>query len=206
LSWVGPMIIYKLDGQGNAILQRLDGKLLCNVISKRRLKPAYIRTKEGQIITTKTEIMTQLLQNKDPYTTELRRGLLPDYLQFEDAQGLQHTSADSLMVMTCPPKLEQNIQILTHPLPQSLHELTKEELINYAEKEQKSTFRPGEFDVIKAVFKNGILHFLLKRRYTDSKHAFYVAGTENVGCLKLLNDTINTKLRITGNPNRVAIK
>ena len=136
----------------------------------------------------------------------MRRGLLPDYLEFEDAQGLQHVAPDSLMVMTCPPNLDQNIVIEMHPTSQPLAILTKNELIYHTEQTQKSPYREGEFDVIKAAFKNGILHYSLKRRYTDSENSFFIACTENVGCMKLLNDTLKTQIRITGNPNKVQTK
>jgi hypothetical protein len=200
LNWVGPMIIYKLDGRGNAFLQRLDGKLLCNIISTRRLKPAYIRTKDGKILTTKQNILQQLSTSNDPFAKELKRGLLPDYLQFEDAEGRQHEDTDTLMVMTNPVPEFHEPDIHPHPEPQLLNTLSATSLHNHWERTRTNPYLPGEFDVIKCKFLNGTLHFLIRRSEATNKEAFFVACTEGLGCERTMLEIITKGIKITGNP------
>jgi hypothetical protein len=201
LNWVGPMIIYQLDGRGNALLQRLDGKLLCNLISLRRLKPAYIRTSDGSLLTNKDQVIQQLTNNLDPFAKELRKGLLPDYLEFEDAGGIQHPPPESLLVMHCPTTPNPITELKIHPQPQRFSEMTQPELCKHFEKEQLNPYRHGEYDVIKGSFKDGTLHFLIKHSELDSKQAFYIACTEGVGSLSLLQDTTLTDMKIIGRPS-----
>ena len=201
LNWVGPMIVYQMDGRGNAILQRIDGKLLCNVISTRRLKPAYIRTKTGDILTTKAEIMEQLKENNDPFAKELRRGLLPDYLEFEDAEGKQYQTTENLLVMTCPTGTENDPTIVLHPTTQKLTELSATELLSHISKRQNDPMQAGEYDLIKARFTNGNLCFLVSPSGKATSHAFYISCTEGVGSLKLLEEARTGALQVIGNPS-----
>ena len=201
LNWVGPMIVYQMDGRGNAILQRIDGKLLCNVISTRRLKPAYIRTKAGDILTTKEEVMQQLKENNDPFAKELRRGLLPDYLEFEDAEGKQYPTTENLMVMTCPTGTETNTEIILHPRTQPLNELAADELLSHMIRKQRNPMQAGEYDVIKARFTNGNLCFLVTLSGTNANQAFYISCTEGTGSVKLLEEAQQGVLKIIGNPS-----
>jgi hypothetical protein len=201
LNWVGPMIIYKLDGRGNAFLQRLDGKLLCNIISTRRLKPAYIRTRDGKLLTTKKDILLQLSAKEDPFAKELKRGLLPDYLQFEDAEGRGHETPDTLMVMTCPMPQQDEPEINPHPEPQLLNTLSAKSIHYHWEKTKATPYLPGEFDVIKCKFIKGILNFLIKRSDSTNNEAFYIACTEGLGCEKTLQEIITHDIKVIGNPN-----
>jgi hypothetical protein len=196
------MIVYQLDGHGNALLQRIDGKLLCNVISTRRLKPAYIRTKEGNILTTKEEVVGQLKQNKDPFANELRRGLLPEYLEFEDAEGKQHQPPENLMVMSCPSDTDIDPIIHFNPSPQPLQELTKDELLQHFQQERQNPYQVGEYQILKGKFKEGNLKCLIRRSEMDKDHAFYISCTEGLGSAKLLDEVEQNKIKITGNPSK----
>jgi hypothetical protein len=200
LNWTGPLIVYKKDGHGNAILQRLDGKLLCNVISMRRLKPAYIRTSEGELLTKKKDIMAQIKNKPDAFTRELEKGLLPDYLQFEDNTGTQHETTETLMVMNNPTERSENTQADDSG---SQHSDLKD---NLPERPQTSRARihkhleNGEYDIIKGRFKDGVLQYLIKRTNGTNDQSLYVNCTEGLKCLNMISEDIYSTMRITGGP------
>ena len=195
------MILYKKDGRGNAILQRLDGKLLCNVISIRRLKPAYIKTANGDTLTKKEHILAELKKKPDAFTTEMEKGLLPEYLQFEDADGNIHSNTDTLMVMYDPTNsLEYTPDMLNsfqgEPLKDNPYTTRGKN-----RQRQLKHLQQGEYEIVKGRFKNGTLQFLLKRINGNLDQSIYVNCTENLECLNMMSEEIYTKLRITGNPN-----
>ena len=51
IKYVGPLAIYKLVDPHNYLLITLDGKLLRGLFEHERLKPAVIRTNQGNVTT-----------------------------------------------------------------------------------------------------------------------------------------------------------
>ena len=49
IKYVGPVVIYKIIDPHNYLLMTLDGKILWGLFEHERLKPAMIRTSEGNI-------------------------------------------------------------------------------------------------------------------------------------------------------------
>ena len=49
IKYVGPVVVYKIIDQHNYLLMTLDGKILRVLFEHERLKPANIRTSEGNI-------------------------------------------------------------------------------------------------------------------------------------------------------------
>ena len=49
VKYVGPIIIYKIANPNNYLLMTLDGKILKGIFEHKRLKPAIIRTKHGNV-------------------------------------------------------------------------------------------------------------------------------------------------------------
>ena len=49
IKYVGPIVIYKIIDPHNYLLMILDGKILRKLFEHERLKPATIRTKQGNI-------------------------------------------------------------------------------------------------------------------------------------------------------------
>ena len=49
VKYVGPLAVYKIIDQHNYLLMTLDGKLLQGLFKHERIKPAIIRTSEGNI-------------------------------------------------------------------------------------------------------------------------------------------------------------
>ena len=49
IKHVGPVVIYKIIDPHNYLLMSLDGKILRGLFEPERLKPAMIRTSEGNI-------------------------------------------------------------------------------------------------------------------------------------------------------------
>ena len=49
IKYVGPVIIYKIIDPHNYLLMTLDGKILQGLFKHERLKPAIIRTSEGNV-------------------------------------------------------------------------------------------------------------------------------------------------------------
>ena len=47
IKYVGPIVIYKIIDPHNYLLMTLDGKILLGLFKHERLKPAMIRTSEG---------------------------------------------------------------------------------------------------------------------------------------------------------------
>ena len=50
VKYVGPLAVYKIIDPHNYLLMTLDGKLLRGLFEYKRIKPAIIRTSEGNII------------------------------------------------------------------------------------------------------------------------------------------------------------
>ena len=49
IKYVGPLVVYKIIDPHNYLLMTLNGKLLRGLIKHERLKPAILRTSEGNI-------------------------------------------------------------------------------------------------------------------------------------------------------------
>ena len=49
VKYVGPLVVYKIIDPHNYLLMTLDGKLLQGLFGHERIKPAIIRTSEGNI-------------------------------------------------------------------------------------------------------------------------------------------------------------
>ena len=49
VKYVGPLVVYKIINRHNYLLMTLDGKLLRHLFEHERIKPAVIRTIEGNI-------------------------------------------------------------------------------------------------------------------------------------------------------------
>ena len=49
IKYVGPVVIYKIIGTHNYLLMTLDGKVLRGLFEHERLKPAIIRTSQGNV-------------------------------------------------------------------------------------------------------------------------------------------------------------
>ena len=49
IKYVGPVVVYKIIDPHNYILMTLDGKILQGLFEHERLKPAILRTSEGNI-------------------------------------------------------------------------------------------------------------------------------------------------------------
>ena len=49
IKYVGPIVIYKIIDPQNYLLMTLDGKILQGLFEHERLKPATIRTCEGNV-------------------------------------------------------------------------------------------------------------------------------------------------------------
>ena len=49
IKYVGPVVIYKIIDPHNYLLMTLDGKILRGLFEHERLKPAIIRTSEGNV-------------------------------------------------------------------------------------------------------------------------------------------------------------
>ena len=49
IKYVGPVVIYKIIDPHNFLLMTLDGKLLWGLFEQERLKPAILRTSEGNV-------------------------------------------------------------------------------------------------------------------------------------------------------------
>ena len=49
IKYVGPLVVYKIVDTHNYLLMTLDGKLLWGLFEHERIKPAIIRTSEGNV-------------------------------------------------------------------------------------------------------------------------------------------------------------
>ena len=67
IKYVGPVVVYKIIDPHNYLLMTLDGKILRGIFEHERLKPAVIRTNEGNV--------QNLANHKQIMTTELKFSL-----------------------------------------------------------------------------------------------------------------------------------
>ena len=49
IKYVGPVVVYKIIDSYNYLLMTLDGKILRGLFKHERLKPAILRTSEGNV-------------------------------------------------------------------------------------------------------------------------------------------------------------
>ena len=49
IKYVGPIVVYKIIGPHNYLLLTLDRKILQGLFEHKRLKPAILRTSEGNV-------------------------------------------------------------------------------------------------------------------------------------------------------------
>ena len=49
IKYVEPLVVYKIVDLHNYLLMTLDGKLLRGLFEHKRIKPAIIRTREGNV-------------------------------------------------------------------------------------------------------------------------------------------------------------
>ena len=49
IKYVGPIVVYKIIDLHNYLLMTLDGKILRGLFEHKRLKPAILRTSEGNV-------------------------------------------------------------------------------------------------------------------------------------------------------------
>ena len=49
IKYVGPVVVYKIIDPHNYLLMTLDGKILQGLFEHERLKPAVLRTSEGNV-------------------------------------------------------------------------------------------------------------------------------------------------------------
>ena len=49
IKYVGPLVIYKIMNSHNYLLMTLDGKILRGLFEHERLKPAIIRSRQGNV-------------------------------------------------------------------------------------------------------------------------------------------------------------
>ena len=63
IKYVGPIVVYKIRDPHNYLLMMLDGKLLRGLFEHERLKPAILRTSEGNV--------TNLVKLKQLFNTGL---------------------------------------------------------------------------------------------------------------------------------------
>ena len=49
ITYVGPLVIYKIVDSHNYLLMTMDGKLLRGVFEHERLKPAVLKTDQGNV-------------------------------------------------------------------------------------------------------------------------------------------------------------
>ena len=49
IKYVGPIVVYKIIDPHNYLLMTLDGKILQGLFKHERLKPATLRTNEGNV-------------------------------------------------------------------------------------------------------------------------------------------------------------
>ena len=49
IKYIGPLVIYKIIDPDNYLLMTLDGKILRGLFEHERLKPAIIRTSQGNV-------------------------------------------------------------------------------------------------------------------------------------------------------------
>ena len=49
IKYVGPAVVYKIVDPHNYLIMTLDGKILRGIFKLKRLKPAIIRTNQGNV-------------------------------------------------------------------------------------------------------------------------------------------------------------
>ena len=49
IKYEGPIVVYKIIDPQNYLLMTLDGEILCGLSEHKRLKPAILRTSEGNV-------------------------------------------------------------------------------------------------------------------------------------------------------------
>ena len=68
-------MIYSMLSDSLCMIQNLDGLIISTVISTKRLKKASIRTDEGKLLRTRTDVIKTLKANNNPDSEKLKQKL-----------------------------------------------------------------------------------------------------------------------------------
>jgi hypothetical protein len=215
LSYVGPFIIYEILDDNNILIMDLGGRLMKNIYSRRRVKRAYIRDKQGRTLSNKTELLESLKLNDHPQAAEITKGIMEENLVFTDEHGRLHDKPEGFNAHTevldgplewIIPELKRKKVRSQAKYDKWMESLTKEECMNLCHEAQKvggtannRADTDSEYTAVKSRFKNGKLQILMKPEHdSQSKNSFYMdmdEATSNIGLIKLV-----PWLRTTGKP------
>jgi hypothetical protein len=214
LSYVGPFIIYEVLDNNKILIMDLGGRLMKNIYSRRRIKRAYIRDKQGKTLTNREELLESLKINEHPHVPEITRAIMEENLIFTDEQGRLHGKPDGFNahaeVKEGPTEIiiPTNKKKVRSPANYNkwMESLTKEECMlqcHQAQTNRRETQRISEslneYTAVKSRFKNGKLQMLLTEE-TDKENpnSFYMDLDESRNNEALLD--LITSLRVTGKP------
>jgi hypothetical protein len=214
LSYVGPFIIYEVLDDNNILIMDPAGRLMKNIYSRRRIKHAYIRDKQGKTIATRDELLESLKINEHPQAPEITRALMEENLIFTDEHGRLHDKPEGFNAHTevregpleiIIPGTKRRIRNQGH-YKIWLDSLSKEECMLHCHQEQIETRNSigksegrNEYNAVKGRFKDGKLQMLLKEEIAGKKgNSFYMdldESTNNAGLFEMIKE-----IRITGKP------
>jgi hypothetical protein len=187
LHYIGPYIIYAMLNGNNCLLVDLFGTIIRNVFHIKRLKPAYLRSGNGSIITTREELKTALKLDTEPTMKQFRHALEAKNITIMGNDTLTDTPAITNAYVNMPhisPIGDINIQ-LGKPRVQTRKQLS-----------------PGDYALIRTRFKHGDLQLLLSLSTdpSDRKQSFYINFTEIPHVMTSLDDTAIKHARRVGRP------
>jgi hypothetical protein len=187
LSYVGPFIVYALINQNNCLLMDLYGTLMRNVFHIRRLKPAYLRDKSGNVISTREQLQAFLRTSDDPTIAQLRSAIA--------GKRLEITGHDTRKLPALPAQTHFNMHTISPDnIPLQL----------YGPNDNTKHHPPetGNYSIIRSRFKNGDMQLLLSlsKQNTDRCKAFYINLSESADLLPLLVNSSITAIKRVGRP------
>jgi hypothetical protein len=229
LSYCGPFIVYEVIDSNKIMLQDLAGRLLRNVFSIRRIKQAYIKDKNGKVLTNKASLMSSLKENLNPLSNELEKGLLEDYLIFNDNKGNEHDKPEGYMVYqyTDVPSVGLNIKDLNQNGAKSIEKMNKyfthmqqnqpehslmmaqgmqDHITNIVSKttNNENRLEASQYEVKKARFKDGQLELLLQKvnEGTNSPQVLWLNIEESSNLRPAIDQLLSWDIKITGKPSK----
>jgi hypothetical protein len=189
LSYVGPYFVYQMLNQNNCLLVDLYGTLIRNVFHVRRLKPAYLRSKNGSIITTKEQLKKALSITDNPTLQQFRHAL--------DSQQIAITGNEPDASEPLPTTGNYNMHCT------QINNDINLSLIPPGEKSKSKHPPAGDYSIVKSRFKDGNLEILLSHSHAqpDRKQSFFIAYNEIPHRQSEAFINMVKSIRVTGRPH-----
>ena len=205
-SYIGPLVVHSVLDRTHYLLEDLQGRLLREVFSFNRLKPAFMRAQDKQNISNLQQLRQVLkLEDEKVANTANVAQAARDY-QITDERGMPVEAPTDIVYLaqSQPVELTSHAENLSHnhslavPCP-----LTDKQQCNLVTALENAPSAQAEYTIVKARFKAGNLQLLLSLPVGTSTFKFWWDPQNDENCPRIVELVLsNRKIPCTGSPGR----